>query len=48
VNQSIAEFTIGTRDINNDAVWNAYVNELNNMGMQQYLQTAQTAYNRQK
>ena len=48
VNQSIAEFTIGTRDINNDTVWNAYLTELNNMGMQQYLQTAQTAFNRQK
>jgi len=48
VNQSIAEFTIGTRDINNDAAWNAYLTELNNMGLQQYLRTAQAAYTRQR
>jgi putative aldouronate transport system substrate-binding protein len=48
VRQSIAEFTIGTRDINNDTAWNAYLRELDNMGLQQWLRIAQTTYNRQK
>jgi len=48
VSQSIAEFTIGTRDINNDAVWNAYLAQLNSMGLQQLLSLAQAQYNRQK
>jgi putative aldouronate transport system substrate-binding protein len=48
VNQSVAEFTTGARDINNDADWNAYLRELNNMGLQQWLSVAQATYNRQK
>jgi putative aldouronate transport system substrate-binding protein len=48
VRQSIAEFTIGTRDINNDAAWNAYLRELDTMGLQQWLRIAQTTYNRQR
>jgi putative aldouronate transport system substrate-binding protein len=48
VSQSIAEFTIGTRDINSDAAWNAYVTQLNNMGLQQLVSLAQAQYNRQK
>ena len=48
INQSIAEFTIGTRDINNDAMWTAYLRELDNMGLQQWLRIGQTTYNSQK
>jgi putative aldouronate transport system substrate-binding protein len=48
VNQSIAEFTIGTRDINSDTAWNAYLRELDNMGLQQWLRIAQATYNQQR
>jgi putative aldouronate transport system substrate-binding protein len=48
VKQSVAEFIISTRDINNDAAWNAYVRELDNMGLQRWINAAQTTYNRQK
>jgi hypothetical protein len=34
VRQSIAEFVISSRDINNDTQWNAYLRELDNMGQQ--------------
>jgi putative aldouronate transport system substrate-binding protein len=46
VRQSLAEFITNTRDINNDTQWNAYLRELNNMGLQRWIDTAQTAYNR--
>ena len=48
VSRSIAEFTIGTRDIGSDAVWNAYLRELNNRGLQQWIRIAQATYNRQR
>jgi len=48
VNQSLAEFTTGARDINNDTVWNAYLRELDNMGLRDWLTTAQAAFNRTK
>jgi putative aldouronate transport system substrate-binding protein len=48
VKQSIAEFTIGTRDINNDAAWNAYLRDLDNMGLKIWLEAAQATYNRQR
>ena len=48
VRQSIAEFTTNVRNINNDAAWNAYLQELNNMGLQRWLTSAQTTYDRQK
>jgi putative aldouronate transport system substrate-binding protein len=48
VRQSIAEFTTGVRDINSDAAWTAYLRELDNMGLQQWLRTAQATYNRQR
>jgi putative aldouronate transport system substrate-binding protein len=48
VRQSIAEFVISTRDINSDTAWNAYLRELDNMGLQQWLSTSQAAYNRTK
>jgi putative aldouronate transport system substrate-binding protein len=48
VNQAVAEFITSARDINNDAQWNAYLRELNNMGLQTWLTTAQAAYDRVK
>ncbi|MCL2831559.1 MAG: hypothetical protein FWD78_00175 [Treponema sp.] len=48
VRRSIAEFTIGARDINSDAAWNAYIKELDNMGLQQWLRISQETYNRQR
>jgi putative aldouronate transport system substrate-binding protein len=48
VKQSIAEFVTSARDINSDAVWNAYLAELRNMGLDQWITAAQSAYNRQK
>jgi putative aldouronate transport system substrate-binding protein len=48
VQQAVAEFTTGARDINNDSHWNAYLRELNNQGLQQWLDSAQTTYDRQK
>jgi putative aldouronate transport system substrate-binding protein len=46
VKQSIAEFVTGARDINSNAAWDAYIRELNAMGLQQWLSTAQTSYDR--
>jgi len=48
VNQSLAEFTTGARDINNDTVWNAYLRELDSMGLRDWLSVSQAAYNRTK
>ena len=48
INQSIAEFTIGTRDINSDAAWNAYLRDLDAMGLQTWIRLAQTTYNNQR
>ena len=46
--RSTAEFIVGTRDINSDAVWNEYLRTLDSMGLQTWLRYAQTAWNRQK
>jgi putative aldouronate transport system substrate-binding protein len=48
VDQSIAEFVIGSRDISSDAAWNAYLRELDNLGLQQWVTAAQATYNRQR
>jgi putative aldouronate transport system substrate-binding protein len=48
VSQSIAEFITSVRDINSNTAWNAYLRELDNMGLQKWLTTAQTTYNRQR
>ncbi len=44
VKQSLAEFVTGARDVENG--WDTYLEELNNMGLQQWLETAQAAYDR--
>lgn len=41
-NQAMAEFITGARDIESD--WNAYLNELNSMGLEQWLSIAQKTY----
>jgi len=46
VKQSIAEFTTGVRDINNDTAWNAYLREMDNMGLQQWLRASQVTFDR--
>ncbi len=38
VQQFYAEFVTGSRDINNDAQWRAYVNELNRAGVDRYVE----------
>ena len=48
VDRSIAEFITGARDISNDTAWNAYLRELDNMGLQQWVRIAQAQYNRQR
>ncbi|GHV86705.1 ABC transporter substrate-binding protein [Spirochaetia bacterium] len=48
VKQAIAEFTIGTRDVNNDAAWNTYLQDMQNMGLNDWVSISQTTYNRQK
>jgi putative aldouronate transport system substrate-binding protein len=48
VKQSISEFVIGVRDINSDAAWNAYLRELENMRLHQWLSGAQATFNRMK
>jgi len=48
IRQSIAEFVTNVRDINNDAAWNTYLRELNNMGLQQWVSIAQATLNRQR
>ena len=44
VKQSLAEFVTGARDI--EGGWDTYLKELDNMGLQQWIATAQTAYDR--
>jgi putative aldouronate transport system substrate-binding protein len=47
--QAIAEFTIGNgRDINNDAHWNTYLQNLNSMGLPTWLTAAQATFDRMK
>lgn len=46
VMQAIAEFTTGTRDINDDAAWDQYLAELDSMGLQDLIATSQAAFDR--
>lgn len=46
VKKSMAEFITGTRDIEKD--WDAYLQELDSMGLQEWIATSQTAYDRVK
>ena len=42
--QSMAEFATAGSDVNDDAVWNDYVKKFDQMGMAQYLELYQKAY----
>ena len=44
VKQTMAEFITGARDI--ETGWDSYLDELNSMGLEQWLACAQAAYNR--
>ena len=44
VNQTMAEFITGAKNLESD--WDAYLGELNNMGLEQWLIYAQDAYER--
>ena len=43
-----AKFATGLMDPNNDADWNAYLAELENLGLSDYVKIAQDAYDRNK
>lgn len=46
--KALAEFVQGTKNINSDADWNAYLKELKDIGMNDYLTYLQTVYDRTK
>ena len=46
IEESIAEFTTGVRDVESD--WDNYLKEINNMGLADWLECAQAAYDRTK
>jgi len=48
VDQCVAEFIVGTRDINSDDDWNAYLEELKGMNLDQYVQILQHGYDVQQ
>ncbi len=48
VDQCVAEFITGTRDIGNDGDWSAYLDELNGMGLEQYVEILQRGYDAQQ
>ncbi len=47
VEESIARFITGDLDINDDNVWNRYLNELENMGLERYIELLQQGYGNQ-
>jgi len=44
VTQAQAEFVTGQRDINDDGAWQAYIADIDGLGLQQYLQMQQELY----
>ena len=44
VQQANAEFITGQRDINDDAAWEGYVNDLKNLGVDRYVEIYQASY----
>jgi putative aldouronate transport system substrate-binding protein len=46
VMESTAAFALGNQDINNDAVWNSYLAQLDSIGLQDVLQIVQNVYDR--
>ncbi len=47
IRQSAVKFMVGTLDVNNDAVWNEYLANLDKLQLKNCLDLMQTAYNRQ-
>lgn len=47
VEESNAKFILGSSDINDDAEWEKYLAELNNMGLERYIEIAQNGYTAQ-
>jgi putative aldouronate transport system substrate-binding protein len=47
VNQTIIGFITGARDIYSDTEWQAYLREFDDLGLREFLATAQTAWDRQ-
>lgn len=43
---TIRDFITGARDINDDTAWEAYIEGYSELGLQSYIQAAQTAYDR--
>lgn len=48
VKQTAAEFITGERDILDDGEWQKYLQEFEDLGLVKFLETAQTAYDRQR
>jgi putative aldouronate transport system substrate-binding protein len=46
INQTIIDFITGARDIHSDAEWQAYLNEFDGLGLQEFIAVAQTAWDR--
>lgn len=44
IRRSYTEFILGVRDIDDNAVWQAYLNELNDMGLERYLEVCDEYY----
>ena len=44
VQNSLAEFVTGVRDPNDDAQWEAYLNELEALGYEEYISIVQARY----
>lgn len=44
IRTSDTQFIMGILDINDDAAWQAYLDELNNMGLQEYIEILHTYY----
>jgi putative aldouronate transport system substrate-binding protein len=48
VKSTIRDFVLGVRDVNDDTEWQKYLLEFDGLGLQKFVNTAQTAYDRMK
>lgn len=46
VNECVADFSLGNLDINDDAVWNTYLQQLDDIGLQEVIEIVQGVYDR--
>lgn len=44
ITQAQAEFVTGQRDVNDDAIWQSYIDDLNGLGLDRYLELQQNLY----